>query len=505
MLRAGASYLDDPAHFQRRYDAGYDHSWTAQGVNPLAKIAEIAADDPDVARVLRLQYAFGLRLQEASLLSPARDVLEPTILRVVAGTKGGRPRSVPIETEEQRAILEEAEYHARATGRTMIPPQYDLKQWLTRCYTVLARHGVTRREGLVTHGLRHQYANDRYEERTGGPSPVRGGAPVNEHDDRAARLEVTARLGHARPHITHAYYGRAPIIAAAPPSVEERRNQARELSVQKRLLAARLKDRIGSTTRRGLEAVSASTQALRARMLNRMLVELLRLGVPLATPDALAEAHVDALLAYWRGARLTAASERQRVQLLAQFCEWLEKTELALYVRTARKAGPEAPVAPPCPWSEERIQERLQAIRAVNDRVALHLELVRVFGLTHRQAGALQPRVAIHNGGLDVLWEVPKDQVLRFPIAGTRQQAVLDEACRLLPDADATVCPPEWKLDTWLRRVYDLMRTVGGIGIPGEPTLRELQDRAAPTPQVLARDAYLLHRAGLKRPRPARC
>ncbi len=81
MLRAGASYLDDPERFQRRYEAGYDHSWTAQGVDPLDKIAEIAEDDPDVARVLRLQYAFGLRVQEASLLNPARDVLEPDGLR----------------------------------------------------------------------------------------------------------------------------------------------------------------------------------------------------------------------------------------------------------------------------------------------------------------------------------------------------------------------------------------------------------------------------------------
>lgn len=161
-----------------------------------------------MARVLRLQHAFGLRVQEASLLNPARDAQEPDCLRVVAGTKGGRPRAVPIETEAQRALLREAENQARRTGHSMIPPQYDLKQWLTRCYTVLARHGVTRKHGLVTHGLRHQYANDRYEELTGEPSPVRGGVPVNARDDQAARQELTARLGHARPSITHAYYGR---------------------------------------------------------------------------------------------------------------------------------------------------------------------------------------------------------------------------------------------------------------------------------------------------------
>ena len=504
MLHAGAAYLNDPERFQRRYAAGYDHSWTAQGVDPLDKIAEIAEDDPDVARVLRLQYAFGLRVQEASLLSPARDALEPDTLRVVAGTKGGRPRTVPIETEAQRALLQEAEAQARRTGHSMIPPHYDLKQWLTRCYTVLARHGVTRKNGLVTHGLRHQYANDRYEELTGEPSPVRGGAPVNARDDQAARLELTARLGHARPSITRAYYGRESLVGVASPrSADEVKQHARALSVQKRLLAARLKDRIGATTRRGLDAVSASTQALRARLLNRMLADLLRLGVPLSTPDALSKSHVDALLRSWRQASLTADSQRQRVQLLTQLCEWLDQPELAVQVRNAWKAETKAET-PPCPWSEARIQERLQAIRAVDERVALHLELVRVFGMTHRQAGALQPGTAYRDGVLEVLWEVPRDQVLRFPVAGERQQAVLEDARRLLPDPDTTVCPPELALDAWLRRVYDLMRTVGGIGIPGEPTLRALQDRGAPAPQVLSRDAYLLARAGLQRPRSTR-
>ena len=173
----------------------------------------------------------------------------------------------------------------------------------------------------------------------------------------------------------------------------------------------------------------------------------------------------------------------------------------AILPRNAWKAEAEAP---PCPWSEARIQERLQAIRAIDARAALHLELVRVFGMTHRQAGALQPGTAGRDGVLDMLWEVPKDQVLRFSVAGERQQAVLDAARHLLPDPEEVVCPPELALEAWLRRVYDLMRTVGGIGVPGEPTLRALQDRDAPTPQVLSRDAYLLARAGLKRPRSAR-
>ena len=518
MLGSGASTLDDPARYQRHYAADHDHSWTAQGVDPHEKIAEIAADDADVARVLRLQYAFGLRLQEASLLNPVRDMLDRETLRVVSGTKGGRPRVVPIETEAQRALLAEARRHAEGTGRSMIPPHYDLKHWLTRCYTVLTRHGVTRKNGLVTHGLRHQYANDRYEELTGEPSPVRGGRALEASEDQAARLEVTARLGHARPQITNAYYGREPITATTPHvSAEERRHQARELSVQKRLLSARLKERIGSTTRRGLETVSASTQALRLRMLHRMLADLMRLGVPLTTPDQLAPSQVDALLGYWRGARLTVESVRQRVQLLTQLCEWLEQPDLARYVRDAARTDPANPSNPSdpsdpstpssrsvCPWSAAQIQESLQAIRTVDARVALHLDLVLAFGLTHRQAGALQPEASQHAGALDVLWEVPREQVLRFPVHTARQQAVLEAARRVLPDPTETVCPSAWTLETWLRRVYDVMRTVGGIGIPGAPSLRELQDPSIPAPLVLSREEWMLERTGLQRPRQAR-
>ena len=111
--------------------------------------------------------------------------------------------------------MREAENQARRTGHSMIPPHYDLKQWLTRCYTVLARHGVTRKHGLVTHGLRHQYANDRYEELTGEPSPVRGAC--RSMPRRSGRPPGThRRLGHARPSITHAYYGRESVVGAAP-------------------------------------------------------------------------------------------------------------------------------------------------------------------------------------------------------------------------------------------------------------------------------------------------
>ena len=507
MLRPGASYLDDPTRYQRIITADHDHSWTAAGVDPEAKIAEMASDDPAVARVLRLQHAFGLRIQEASLLNPARDTVNATQLRVVAGTKGGRPRVVPIETDEQRAVLAEAQEYVQQTRRSMIPPAYDLKQWLTHCYHVLARHGVTRKDGLVSHGLRHQYANDQYEAATGEPSPVRGGGPVDPATHRQAQLDVASRLGHARPGITTAYYGTpettgtsmVPVVGHTLSSASTRRA---ELRVQQQLLAVRLQAHIGHR-QNGRGAVSTNTLRQRWTVLHRLLALWADAGVPLSTPDALSEAHLAVLHRHWSARPdQNAATVRNQAQLLAQLCGWLARPDL---IPLARAAGPprtedEVLLRPTPVLDAAAIAERLDRIRAEDPRVALHLELVRVIGLTHRQAARLQPAASYRDGVLEVFWETPKDQVLRFGVTGERQQAVVHTALALLADPEQAVCPAEQSLPHWLRHVYRLLREVGKIGVPGEPTLAALKDPEAPTPVVLPRETWLLERAGLTVP-----
>jgi len=507
MLRPGASYLDDPTRYQRTYTADHDHSWTAAGVDPEAKIAEIENDDPAVARVLRLQHAFGLRLQEASLLNPARDTVNATQLRVVAGTKGGRPRVVPIETEAQRTVLAEAQEYAAQTRRSMIPLDYDLKQWLAHCYHVLARHGVTRKDGLVSHGLRHQYANDQYEAATGEPSPVRGGGPVDPATHRQAQLDVASRLGHARPGITAAYYGTPDAVGGAVaravgPTAASAQTRRAELRVQQQLLAARLHDPIGQRAN-GAGAVSTYTLRQRWTVLHRLLALWADAGVPLSTPDALNERHIEVLRRYWAARPdQNAATVRNQAQLLAQLCGWLARPDLIPLARTAGQpptAGENAP-RPVLPLSEDAIAERIARIRAEDPVVAVQIELVRVIGLTHRQAARLQPAASYRDGVLDVFWETPKDQVLRFIVTGERPLAVLSAALALRPEPEQAVCPVEQSLPHWLRHVYRLLREVGRIGVPGEPTLAALKDPEAPTPVVLPREIWLLERAGLTVP-----
>ena len=165
------------------------------------------------------------------------------------------------------------------TGRSMIPPQYDLKQWLTHCHHTLARHGVTRKEGLTSHGLRHQYANDRYEELTGEASPVRGGGPVDGDEHRRAQWEVSARLGHARPAITQAYYGNARLGPGQIAPGEDRKTAQAERRVQRQLLAARVSAHLGERLD-GNGPVSPGSVQLRQRFLDQVITVLAQRGCP---------------------------------------------------------------------------------------------------------------------------------------------------------------------------------------------------------------------------------
>lgn len=184
-----------------------DKSWTAKGVDIAAKIEQVRQKDERVALQLELQLAFGLRAREAIQLRP-HIADQGTYLSVTHGTKGGRDRVEPIRTPGQRALLDRAKTFCETRSSSTSDPQRKLAQWKNHYYQVVRSCGITRKDGITSHGLRHQYANERYRELAGADSPVRGGAPVDREADRAARLVVGAELGHSREGVTTHYLGR---------------------------------------------------------------------------------------------------------------------------------------------------------------------------------------------------------------------------------------------------------------------------------------------------------
>lgn len=211
-------YVENPSLVTRTTVATRDQSWTANEVSIDEVCARIDAIDRNVGAQVRMSHAFGLRVKEAIMIRPHLCVVDGRLaavhaddperyIEIVRGTKGGRLRFVAIDSDVKRTALEWAKQIVSRQSDSLAEPSLSLKQAYQRFYYVLRCVGVTRQQlGVTAHGLRHQYANDKYESTTGVPSPVRGG---EESADLAesGRKAVAADLGHARLQITNAYLG----------------------------------------------------------------------------------------------------------------------------------------------------------------------------------------------------------------------------------------------------------------------------------------------------------
>ncbi len=163
--------------------------------------------DEHIRISLELQRAFGLRREEAMKFQPAYADKGDHVRLKASWTKGGKPRAIPVRTDTQREVLNRA--RALAGFGSLIPPHRSYVQQL-RVY-----EGNTTRAGLSNmHGLRHAYAQERYEELTGWKCPATGGpdrtalSPEQKELDHEARLIISQELGHERAQITAAYLGR---------------------------------------------------------------------------------------------------------------------------------------------------------------------------------------------------------------------------------------------------------------------------------------------------------
>ncbi|MDN7500144.1 helix-turn-helix domain-containing protein [Burkholderia gladioli] len=220
-----ADYVDRrEAGLERNYVATEDKSWVANGVDAAAKIEEISRTCPYTAVQLKLQAAFGLRIEESFMLRPLEAVRDSRTLDVTRGTKGGRPRQVPIE--RKIAILEEAARLSNGVTGSTIPAGRTLKQWRDWYYYVLAKHGVTKNGiGVTSHGLRHEYLQTLYEEVAEVPAPIKGSAARPDPAAHAeAKRRVVAAAGHSRPSKANAYlstFARQAELKKALPTVGE--------------------------------------------------------------------------------------------------------------------------------------------------------------------------------------------------------------------------------------------------------------------------------------------
>ena len=167
--------------------------------------------------ILGLERHLGLRFKESSLLDARRGLktaLAEGAIRIADGTKGGRPRIVPVLRPEQLEALARAAA-VQGKDRSMVPGNLRYVDFQRACH----------REHGGWHGERHAYAQARYETLVGAPCPVAAGIEHGRahHAFLAGRLGLTPaqakawdienrkivaeELGHGRIDVTNAYLG----------------------------------------------------------------------------------------------------------------------------------------------------------------------------------------------------------------------------------------------------------------------------------------------------------
>lgn len=163
--------------------------------------------DPYVRMSLELQQAFGLRREEAIKFIPSFADCGDHITLKSTWTKGGKERDVPVRSDEQRSALKRA--HQLAGKGSLIPQDRNYVQQLRVYERQTANAGLSK-----MHGLRHAYAQRRYEVLTGWKAPAAGGpvtkvlSPGQKVLDRHARRTISEELGHSREQISSVYLGK---------------------------------------------------------------------------------------------------------------------------------------------------------------------------------------------------------------------------------------------------------------------------------------------------------
>ena len=143
--------------------------------------------DPHVRMSLELQQAFGLRREEAIKFRPSYADRGDCLVLKDTWTKGGKAREIPMRNAAQREVAGRA--HRLAGMGSLIPRDRNYWQQLR----IYERH-TANADLSKLHGLRHAYAQNRYEELTGWKLPAVGGSKTHLLDPGQRGLDHQARL-----------------------------------------------------------------------------------------------------------------------------------------------------------------------------------------------------------------------------------------------------------------------------------------------------------------------
>lgn len=208
MIGDVSNFFSNPESIKRCYAATELKTWTDNNVDIKEMLNRVKQDNVYVWMQLIMQQSFGLRRKEALCIRPLLSVVDNT-LHIIAGSKGGKNRVIPIETELQKAAITIARQFVGKTSQSIMDPKLTLKQSLKKYSNTLAKHGLTKKDAGVTgHWLRVEYIIN-FMEANGLTPIVKGGGlgQLPKNEEQEIRLGAAQRLGHNRASVTTAYSG----------------------------------------------------------------------------------------------------------------------------------------------------------------------------------------------------------------------------------------------------------------------------------------------------------
>ena len=145
-----------------------------------------ALTDRHVQAAVMLQAAFGLRREEAMKIIPKDAVKADSLKLKGSWTKGGRPRTIPITSQHQRVVL--LAIRQIVEDGSLVPTERSYAQHMRIYERQVHKAGIAR-----AHGLRHKYAQARYEKLTGMKCPINGGPDRSLMSEDQYELDCQAR------------------------------------------------------------------------------------------------------------------------------------------------------------------------------------------------------------------------------------------------------------------------------------------------------------------------
>jgi len=148
---------------------------------------------PGIGGILELQRALGLREAEAvragqvqTLARWQRELQERGCVRVVEGTKGGRPREVhPADLDRAQTALQRAQAVLEVTGQPYLVARADGGATTGLRQALGVYRNLCHRAGIQSHGARYAFARERVQ------------AYRNQgYSEREARAAAAQDLGH---------------------------------------------------------------------------------------------------------------------------------------------------------------------------------------------------------------------------------------------------------------------------------------------------------------------